>query len=219
MSGEYIRRFIPTCESYGWEGGPGFNTRIVTKANGRERRNADWSQPQHSYSAPFQNITQDQYAPIKQMHLNRRGAWGCFLFRDRLDDVAQNEVFAVADAGQTEFQLSKNASLDGVQYLRTVTALYSPGSDGDAEDSAITITRNGAAFTAFTLDRDTGKVTTDSGMSNGDVLRWSGQFAVWVRFQSDRLPFSIDARSADSFAIVGSVDLLEQPAPDFDLDA
>ena len=76
MSGGYIRRYIPTCETYGWTGGPGFSTRIVTRLNGRSRRNADWDQPVHSFTLPFQGLTQERYAPIKRMHLNRQGALG-----------------------------------------------------------------------------------------------------------------------------------------------
>ena len=130
----YLRAYIPACEGYGWEGGPEFSTRIVRMASGRERRNAEWSQPQHFYAIPFANLTQTQYAPIKQMHLNRRGRWGCFLFRDRLDDYASNESFAVAESGQTEFQLSKWSVIDGVAYHNEINAIYLPGDDWTAEE-------------------------------------------------------------------------------------
>ena len=93
----YVRAYIPTCETYGWTGGPVFSTRIVTRQNGRENRNADWAQPQHEFALPFQGLTQDQYVPIKRMHLNRRGAWGVFLYRDRSDDRAVDETFALGD--------------------------------------------------------------------------------------------------------------------------
>lgn len=211
---DYIRAFIATCEAFGWEGGPSFNTRIVTKANGRERRNADWDQPQHAFTAPFMNILQEQYAPIKEMHLNRRGAWGCFLYRNRLDDTATNELFAVAEPGQTEFQLSKWSVLDGVAYQRKVFALYTPDPDspGVALESPISITADGTPIAA-TVDPDRGLVVT-APMSGGEIMRWTGQFSLWVRFRSDSLPFSIDNKSGGQFVVNGSVDLLEMPPPD-----
>lgn len=217
---EYLRAFIPTCEAFGWEGGPRFNTRIVTKANGRERRNADWSQPQHAFSVPFQNILrQSDYAPIKRMHLNRKGAWGVFLFRDRLDDTANNDIFAVAEAGQTEFQLAKYSIIEGVEYRRIVDAIYTPNDDGSASESDITITVDDVPTTSFTLDHDTGIVTFDSPMSGGELLAWSGQFSLWVRFTRDDLPFSIDNRSGGEFVVNGSVDLLQMPAPEYPIDS
>lgn len=209
----YLRAYIPACEGYGWEGGPEFNTRIVRMSNGRERRNAEWSQPQHFYAVPFSNLTQTQYAPIKQMHLNRRGRWGCFLFRDRLDDYADNEVFAVAAAGQTEFQLAKWSVIEGVVYHNEINAIYLPADDGSAESNAITITVNGSTAGAHVIDRDRGIVTFNSSPGDGAILRWTGGFSRWVRFDQDRLPFSIDNKSGDEFVVNGSVELLEQPPP------
>lgn len=211
----YVRAYIPTCETYGWAGGPGFNTRIVTRQNGRENRNADWDQPQHSFSLPFRALSQAQYVPIKQMHLNRRGAWGVFLYRDRLDSTAEDETFAIAEAGQTSFQLLKNSTIAGVVYQRLVRALYvpDPGDPGEAIDSPIQIYVDGVPTSAYTLDRDTGEVVFDSPMAGGEVLSWSGSFSIWVRFAVDKLPFVIVNRGATSFYVEGSVDLLEMPPP------
>ena len=210
----YLRAYIPACEGYGWEGGPEFSTRIVRMASGRERRNAEWSQPQHFYAIPFANLTQTQYAPIKQMHLNRRGRWGCFLFRDRLDDYASNETFAVAEAGQTEFQLSKWSVIDGVAYHNEINAIYLPGDDGSAEEAPISITVDGDPAGDHTIDRDRGIVTFDSAPGEGAILRWTGGFSRWVRFDQDRLPFSIDNKSRGEFVVNGGVELLEQPPPE-----
>lgn len=209
----YIRKYISTCEGYGWTGGPVFNTRIVRMATGRERRNAEQDQPQHVFSVPFNNISQSQYIPIKQMHLNRRGQWGCFLFLDRLDDVADDEFFAVAVGGDTEFQLSKWSIQDGVGYQSKVQAIYSPDANGDPVDSPVTITVNGSPTTAYTLDRDTGVITFTSPRTAGQVLRWSGNFSRWVRFARDDLPFSIDNKSGGEFVVNGSVELMEMPPP------
>jgi uncharacterized protein (TIGR02217 family) len=213
MSEPYVRAFIPTCEGYGWTGAPGFSTRIVTRLNGRERRNADWSQPQYSFSLPFVGLTQDRYAPIAQMFLNRMGAWGVFLYRNPLDYSALNEPFGVGDGTTTEFQLSKQSVIDGVVFTRYVRALYVPGNDGDGMTSTITVTVNGSP-TAVTVDYDRGIVTFGAPPANLAALRWSGQFAHWVRFVSDKLPATIVSQNANSYIAETSVDLLEMPPPD-----
>lgn len=212
---EYLRAYIAACEGYGWEGGPEHLTTIVQLRSGRERRNAAWAQPRHFYSLPFNNISQPQYAPIKQMHMNRRGRWGVFLYRDRLDYMASDEVFAVAEAGQDTFQLGKWSIIDGVSYYREVNALYLPKADGsgDAVEDDPSITVDGSPTTAFTIDHDRGIVIFDSPLSGGEVLRWTGSFSVWVRFDNDRLPFSIDNRSGGDYVVNGQIDLLEIPPP------
>ena len=209
----YIRAFISTCDAFGWTGGPGFNTDIQQLRSGRESRNADWQQVQHFYSINFQNIRHGAYTPIKQMHMTCRGRLHNFLYRDHADYEAVDEVFATALVGQDEFQLAKTSTLDGVSYQRQVYALYEPGTDGAAVPVMPTITVDGTPTTAFSVDVDRGIVVFDTPMTGGEVLRWTGPFAVWVRFDNDRLPFSIDNKSGGEFVMNGSVDLLEMFPP------
>lgn len=209
----YRRAYISTCEAFGWEGGPTYNTSVVTLRNGHERTNADWDQPQHAFSLPFLNIIPGLYAPIKQMHLNCRGRNGRFLYRDRLDWQADSELIGTASAGQTLFQLGKRSTIDGVTYYRAVHALYAPADDGVAMQAAPSVMVNDVAASAHTVDYDRGTITFGAGLTEGDVVRWSGAFSLWVRFDNDKLPFSIDDRSGDDFVVNGTVDLLEAKPP------
>lgn len=211
----HLRAFIPTCEAFGWEGGPSQKTRIIEMANKRERRNAEWDQPRHFFSVGFSNIKPADYAPIKQMHLACRGGLHAFLYRDRLDSSANNELLAVAQAGQQEFQMVKTSVVDSVVYQRFIYALYepNPSNPGQAIASDPVVSVDGVVSTGFTFDHDRGIAIADSPMSGGEVLRWSGKFALWVRFDNDRLPFSIDNKSGGEFIINGSVELVEVDAP------
>lgn len=216
---EYLHAYIRACEAYGWEGGPEFNTAIAQLRSGREQRNANWAQPRFYFSLPFQNIKErDRYAAIYQMHMNRRGRWGVFLYQHPLAPVylAEQEVFAVAEAGQTEFQLGKWSIIEGVSFYHEVDALYSPEPDGSAGEPTITIRVNGSTAGSHTVDRDRGLVTFDSPMAGGEVLDWTGEFSFWVRFDSDRLPFTIDNRSGDDYVLNGQIDLLQMPPPELE---
>ena len=212
---DYMRTYIPACEAFGWSGGPGFNTTLVIMTNGRERRNASWSQPKHRFVLPFQNIDPVAYAGIKQTHLIAMGMARAFLYQDRTDYQASNEVFAVAQAGDTEFQLAKFTTRDGVTFQRKVFALYAPtgSSDGDSVQVTPVITVNGTPAVGWTIDYDRGLVYPPSPMAGGEILRWSGVFSLWVRFNQDDLPFSIDNRTEEGFALNGQVELLEIAAP------
>jgi uncharacterized protein (TIGR02217 family) len=194
----YINAYIEQCAGFGWQGGPVFKTTIVTMANGRENRNSDNAQARHSYALPFNNIQPAGYANIKRMHLVARGRRHTFRFRDELDFEADAAQFAIGDGVETVFQLGKLSTLDGVGYYREVYAIVSAA-----------VTANGSPVSP-TIDLDRGTVTFVAPPGNGVVLRWTGIFDIWVRFDQDDLPFSIDNRNA----INGMVNLIEdQPPP------
>lgn len=194
----YLDAYLEPCPGYGWSGGPEFHTRIVEMANGRERRNADWAEARHRYSTPFLNISKPAYRLLKQMHLVCRGQLHCFRFRDQLDYQAQDEIFGIGDGVETVFQLRKVSTVDGISYVRNVYAIVSAS-----------ITEDGVAASPV-IDLDRGAVTFAAPPGVGDLLRWTGEFDVWVRFNQDYLPFSLDNPDATN----GSVDLLEMPPPE-----
>lgn len=197
-SSAYINAYIDQCATFGWQGGPNFLTRIVTMRNGRERRNADRAKAIHSYTVPFMNIDRDGYANIKQMHYVCMGMLRNFKFRDELDYQLDNEVFGVGNGVKTVFQLLKQSTLDGVTYQRDITVIE-PG---------MTFTSNGSPATP-TVDYERGLITYAVAPANGVVLRATGTFAMWVRFNQDDLPFSLD----NPDAINGSITVIEQPPP------
>lgn len=196
----YLDAYLQPCPGYGWQGGPAFKTRIVEMKNGRERRNADIAEARHSFQSPFKNISKDAYRELKQMHLVCKGRLHCFKFRDELDYQAVNEVFGEGDGVETEFQLRKISVIDGISYIRNTYVV----TDGEA-----VVTVNGTP-TSVTVDADRGTVTFGAPPANSAVLRGTWEFDVWVRFDQDYLPFSIDNKNA----VNGSVDLIEVPPPE-----
>lgn len=199
----YLNATIDACETFGWSGGPEFNTRIKVLANGRERRNANWTQARHRYALPFQNISADQYAAIRNMFQVCMGMLHAFQYVDPLDNYADNEVFGIATGSPTEYQLSKLSVVDAVTYQREVYALT----------VMPTFTANNTPFVPTSVDLDRG--TAIINRPNGQVLRWTGHFLVWVRFNQDWLPMSIDnRRGGNDYARNGQVELIELPPPE-----
>lgn len=198
----HIDAYLGPCPGYGWEGSPNFKTMIDALQNGDEYRNGEWIEARHSYSAPFLNIQKAAYREIKRMFLVCRGMLFAFRFRDELDFEADAEIFAVGDGVEDEFQLAKTSVVDGVEYVRNVYAIR--------VGTTPTITINGTPTTAFTLNGRTGRVLFDAAPANGAVLRWSGEFDIWVRFATDSIPFSLDNPNATN----GEVSLIEVPAPE-----
>lgn len=195
----YLDTYIEECPAFGWQGGGEFKTTVVEMASGAERRNAEWQNVRHRYQMSFLNITKAAYRNIKQLHLVCRGRLHCFKFRDQLDFEADNEAFGVGTGSRTEWQLIKQSLIDGVSYQREVYVIE-PGA----------VVRVNGTPTAVTIDQDRGIVTFGVAPANGAALTWSGTFAVWVRFDQDYMPFSLDNPDATN----GSVDLIEMPPPE-----
>lgn len=199
----YFDAYLDVCPAFGWVGGPSFETRVITLANGRERRNGNWQQPRNKYAAPYQNISDEDYQKILTMFMVCQGRLHCFRFKDYLNFEAVDQQFGVGDGVQTEFQLTTVFTVSGIPYGRNVYALV----------GTPVVTVNGTP-TAVTVDMDRGRVTFGAPPALSAVLEWSGEFDVWVRFADDDLPFSIDNRSPDAGQIInGSVNLIEVPPP------
>jgi uncharacterized protein (TIGR02217 family) len=198
----HLDAYLAPCPGYGWAGGPNFKTLIDVLQNGDEYRNAEWAEVRHSYSAPFLNIRKEAYREIKRMFLACRGMAYAFRFRDELDFEADDEIFAVGDGTQDTFQLAKISVVDGVEYVRNVYAIRI--------GTTPVITINDTPTTAFLFNDRTGELEFDTPPANGAVLRWSGEFDIWVRFATDDVNFSLDNPDATN----GTVSLIEVPAPD-----
>ena len=194
----YIDDTLGVCPGFGWQGGPEFKTQIVELQSGREKRNGMWSQGRHRFAAPFLNISKEAYREVKKLHLVCRGQLHAFKFKDELDFEADNEVFGTGDGVRTVFQLSKVSAIDGVAYAREVYAPADP----------VVITADGI-LALPTVDYRRGTVTFAVAPAAGVVLRWTGNFFVWVRFTQDFLPFTLDNPNATN----GSIDLIEVAPP------
>ena len=196
----HLDAYLAPCPGYGWDGTPRFKTQIDFLQNGDEYRNAEWIECRHEFNAPFLNISKPAYRSIKQMFLVCRGMLHAFRFRDELDYQADDDIFGVGNGVEDTFQLSKISVVDGVEYARNVYALASEP----------TITINGTPTTAVTVNLRTGQVRFDNPPAGAAVLRWSGEFDIWVRFATDTIPFSLDNPDATN----GVLGLVEVPAPD-----
>lgn len=190
---------IEPTPGFGFVGGPEFNTNIQTQANGHESRNADWDICRHFYTAPFKNISAAAYRKIKKVFLVCRGRNHTFLHRDWGDFEAIGEQFGVGDGVTTVFQLSKLSTLSGGgSYLRTITKPELP-----------IVVKVSSVVTGATVSALTGLVTFAAAPANGALLTWTGTFFVQVRFDLDKLPYSLDDKSSADFITNGSITLLE----------
>ena len=190
---------IDVCPSYGWQGGPEFNTLIKALRSGRERRRPLWGQARHRYLLPFQNITDSTYlSDLKAAYLAAHGCAHSFRVKDYSDFQSSGQAFAVGDGVRDTFELGIQHVFGNASYMRRVMWPV-PGA----------VFRVGGVAAPATFDYATGLLTFDAAPASGAPISWVGEFRVIVRFASDAFPMSIDNRSAEGYAMNGSVELVE----------
>ncbi len=188
----FIDQRLAACVAYGFSGGPEWQTQLVMLNNGREQRNADWLYPRHRYSAEFLNLSKEGRDAILAAFHACRGRLHVFRFKDWNDFTATDEPLAPTIGTSAPVQLLKQYSLG----IETATRLI------QAPVSAI-IRRNGESF-AGTLDLATALFTPGTAWTAA-TYTWSGEFDVWVRFDSDFNVFTIGAPNAHT----SQIDLVE----------
>lgn len=189
------KRLLDACPAFTFSGGPSYNTRVNTLANGREYRNQNWVNPRHIFSAPYQNIPQDIFESIKAAFYIAKGQANAFRFKDWTDYRAEEVILGISPAGAAAIQLFKQYETDGEGYARKIVKPLG---------STVVVTANNVPV-AGTVNEATGIFTPSGVWPGGATLRWSGEFDVPVRFNTDQLPFTYDNPNA----LNGDVALIE----------
>lgn len=190
---------LDICPAYGWQGGPEFNTRVVSLRNSHERRNANAGIGRHRFVLPFLNISEASYLQkIHAMFNATRGRLHSFKVKDWTDHAVTNEPLGEAPPGSGPVQLVKTYTAGTETYVRTITKPV----------AGAVVYENGTPK-AGTLDTLTGIFTPTDPWVASATLTWTGEFRVPVRFNTDALTSSIDNVRGDGYAINLSLELVE----------
>lgn len=210
---------IDTCPAYGWEAGPNVDIDIKTLRNKHERRNWVDANELMSFSLNFRNIPSVRYLrEVLSFFRVMHGPHRSFLAKDYGDFRHGFEAnddpmpFATGDGETAEFQLTKTYVAgedvlgdDAPTYVRDITKPVA---------GTVTIYVNGVAVDAD-VDSLTGMVSfsTADTPAEGDIVAWTGEFRVCVRFATFYLPSTFDSRRLDDedYVVNGSCSLVEVP--------
>lgn len=170
--------------SYGFSGGPNWNTLVEQLKNGATERNTEWDFPLHSFRADYSVLTDDEQDEVLAAFWVARGAWASFRYKDWNDYRVKpgQGPLPVPSPGTAPIQLTKTYTFGPTTYLRTillptVVALYFDAGSGPV------------LFTDYTVDPLTGLCTPDITWPEG-TPSWIGEFDVRVRFSKDFNPFT-----------------------------
>ena len=169
--------------SVGFSGGPEWKTTVVSMANGKDRRNAEWAAPHHRYTANYALIDPIGQNEILAAFFAARGQKDSFRFRDWNDFRVTNGAMANGDGTSSPRQLTKAYTFGPTTFVRNILLPIA---------STVVITANGVPI-AVTVDDETGMVTPVSSWPSGQAIKQSFEFDVRVRFGADFAPFNRDS--------------------------
>lgn len=195
---------FPEDYSQGAVGGPEFRTTIVTTGSGYEQRNVDWVSARCRWDLSRLLYDESTRTGTISFFRARYGRAHSFLFKDwadyyvgmswnlstkTLDHGSSGHSFDEGDGVRTTFQLYKVYNSGGFEERRKITRPRSP----------IRVYVDGTRITTgFTVNYSTGVITFSVAPALGEVIGWSGEFDVPVRFDTDQLPVEyISATAAD----------------------
>lgn len=185
------------CVAYGSSFGHEFSTLIKSIQNGYERRKGLWNAPLGRYEIRYQALEPEDSQLVLNAHYASMGSLIPFRFKDWKDYIADNERLGEAVDGEQTMQLVKRYQFGPVPFVRRI---HKP------VWNTITVYADDEEIPA-TIDYIDGTATFMA--EEGQVITWSGEFDVPVRFESDRLDFTPDVKIEGGFAMSADVALVE----------
>ena len=175
---------LPDQVSYGFTGGPKYNTSVSESDSGAEQRSARWNTPLHNYRIQMRSMGQAERELLVDTFRMVKGRYASFRFKDWLDYLATDEFLGTADGTTTVYQLRKTYTVGAFSEVRNITKPRDNGS--------LVVKVNGSPVSNYTIDFVTGVITFDAAPTNGNTLSATFEFDVPVRFDIDFIPITID---------------------------
>lgn len=200
--GKITSAFDPSF-SYGFEGGPSYESEVVALENGFEKVDSAWQYARHRYTAKAEAIDDEQKEYYTAVFHACRGRLHSFQFLDWNDYVADREPLHVSAGTTKKVQLYKTYSFGNAKTIRPVQALVpaDPNNrDPNFRQAGPKVYSAGGNEVAGTFNFMTGEFTPAEAWGSGEYS-WSGWFYVWVRFDSDDNTMTINSWNNSGFSI------------------
>jgi uncharacterized protein (TIGR02217 family) len=200
---------LPLPFALGASGGPERRVDIVALGSGAEARNTPWAHGRRRYDVGGAVRSLDELHTLIAFFEARRGKLHGFRFRDPFDFKscapsqtvsANDQALGEADGERTVFQLTKAYGDGESAYLRPIVKPIA---------GSVQVAIDGAACDPedFAVDASSGEVTFVVAPPEGATVTAGFQFETPVRFDIDRLDFSLDGFGAGRAIAVPLVEI------------
>ncbi len=188
---DFIEERIFTFVSYGFRGGPSYDT-DVSRNRVFTNRNANRDEPIFTYSAPYDLISVDDFEDeIRDFFHPAKGRKVGFRFRDHKDFEFVNQQIAVGDDTTNQYQSIKTWTRGAFTTTKTIKKTNN-ASTKLPDDPALVISIDAVPIASpdAAMDTTTGIITLAGNLGVGEVLTIdSGTYDIPVFFASDFNPF------------------------------
>jgi len=190
----FLESRLPVGVTYGSQGGPGYNTRIISAASGYEDRNANWSYPRHVFEWETSGVLDNDMETLRDFFHALKGALHGFRVRDERDykscDLAaapayDDQIIGTGDGAEDTFQLIKTYTYGA---LSTARIIQKPDPDFTPLVGVLGSARlEGDGTYPWSWDSATGIITFTGTVPPSGNVTAGFQFDVPVRFSTDNL--------------------------------
>ena len=193
----FIEERLLDSVSYGTVYGERFRTSIQTMRNKSESRNMEWSESEGEYTLVFDALLEKDRAKVMEVFRTCRGRGIGFRLKNWVDYKVKDEVIGVTTESPQTLQLKLTSTLGGYSTTKTIRK---PVVD------TVTIKVDGVPSGA-SIDYTKGLVSVTAPI--GSTISWDGEYDIPVRFASDDIHWSVDARAGGRFIMGTDVELQE----------
>lgn len=199
MSFDEVR--LPTSVERGASGGPGFLTNVSLLNSGKEQRNSLWAVDRGRWDIGYGIQTRAEALAVRDFFYARKGRANGFRFRDWTNyttGAVEMPAGDEADGVETDFQMKMTYTDSG--FFTYTKDIFKP------EAGSITVFIDGVSQgSGFTIDTTTGIISFSVAPAYQEVVTWTGDFDMAVRFDTDQLDMvvtNIEVIAAPSIPIV-----------------
>lgn len=154
MPDAFSNEQFPTNLSLGAVGGAGFSTNIIVVESGYEYRNQNWSQSRGQWDVSHAVKTPTEADALIKFFRRHKGQAVGFRFKDWSDYQATDQVLPYTGSGTVQLVKSYAATMPDPWDLDPTRRLITK-----PISSTVSMKKNDAAYTSYTLNDQTGLVT------------------------------------------------------------
>ena len=197
---------LPDQVERGANGGPRFNTTVLTLSGGDEQRNINWSQSRARYDIGYGIQTKEDFQDILDFFFVRQGRAIGFRFKDWADfqipaagSTAISQQIGLGDGSNTTFQIIRTYTVNATSFNRIIKK--------PVAGTVAVYVNNVLQSSGFTVDNNTGIITFTVAPTSGAIVGVACEFDVPVRFDSDSLDIALETFEAGAIPSIPVIEV------------
>ena len=154
-------------------------TIVSESEGGAEQRYQKWLKPKRTFRIKLSARGVTETDQIWRFYTRHKGSYDSFLFQNPNENPVTAETVGSGDGIKTVYYLGTNVDIG------TGDMIVTPGSA--VLTKSVKGTGDYLSYSSYTINENTGQLTTSPAVPSGDVLRATYNFRYRVRFREDQL--------------------------------